>query len=137
MLLSRKGPKTFPREVLECVFDVMYADFGSVGQDPDHVESQGVEGWFSGVEVVFGDGAQSVLLVGGNGLERVTEAGPAPQLDFDEDDGVVPAHYQVDLPAPGPVVALDELVTVPGQVAQREVLTPCSGGLVFQSPTPA
>src|SRR5215212_1156587 len=119
MLLSRKGLGTFPRKVLECVFDVMCADFGSVGQDPDHVE------------------AQSVLLVGGNGLERVTEAGPAPQLDFDEDDGVVPAHYQVDLPAPGPVVALDELVTVPGQVAQREVLTPCSGGLVFQSPTPA
>jgi site-specific DNA recombinase len=54
-----------------------------------------------------------------------------------QDEGVVLAHDQVDLPAPYPVVALDECVAVLDQVAQREVLTPCAGGFVLQSPTPA
>jgi hypothetical protein len=35
---------------------------------------------------VFGDPAQGVLLAGGDGLERVSEAGTAPQFDFDEDE---------------------------------------------------
>jgi hypothetical protein len=115
----------------------MHADLGSVGQDSYHVESQGFEAWFSGVEVVLGDGSQGVLFVGGDGFERVSEAGPATQFYFDEDDGIVLAHDQVDLPAPGPVVALDELVTALEKVAQREVLTPCPRGFVLQSPTPA
>jgi hypothetical protein len=115
----------------------MYADFGSVGEDTDHVEAQGVVVWSPGVEVVFGDGAQGVLLAGGDGLEWVSEAGTAPQLDLHEDEGVVLAHYQVDLPAPSPIVALDERVTVLDQVAQGEVFTPCPGGFVLQSPTPA
>jgi hypothetical protein len=54
-----------------------------------------------------------------------------------QDEGVVFAHYQVDLPTPRPVVALDECVTLLDQVAQREVFTPCPGRFVFQSPTPA
>jgi site-specific DNA recombinase len=54
-----------------------------------------------------------------------------------QDECVILAHYQVDLPTPGPVVAIDEYVTVLDQVAQREVLTPCAGGSVLQSPTPA
>jgi hypothetical protein len=54
-----------------------------------------------------------------------------------KDECVILAHYQVDLPTPGPVVAIDEYVTVLDQVAQREVLTPCAGGSVLQSPTPA
>ncbi len=54
-----------------------------------------------------------------------------------QDERVILAHYQVDLPAPCPVVALDECVTVLDQVAQGEVFTPCSGRSVFQSPTPA
>ena len=115
----------------------MYADLGPVGEDSDHVEPQGVEMWFSGVEVVLGDGTQGVLLVGGDGFEGVSEAGPAPEFYLDEDDGVVVAHDQVYLPAPGPVVARDELVTTLEEIAQREVLTPCPGRLVFQSPTPA
>ena len=115
----------------------MYADIGSIGEDAYHVEPQGVVTWFLDVEVVFGDGAQGALFAGGDGFEWVPEAGPAPQLHFDEDKGVVLAHYQVDLPAPGPVVPIDEGVTVLYQVAQREVLTPCSGGSVLQSPTPA
>ena len=122
---------------LESVFDVMHADIGSIGEDADHVESQGVVVWSSGVEVVFGDGAQGALLAGGDGLERVSVAGSAPQLYLDEDEGVILAYYQVDLPAAGPVVALDELVPVLDQVAQSEVFAPCPGRFVLQSPTPA
>jgi hypothetical protein len=116
---------------------MIYADLGAVGQDADHVEAQGVEMWFSGVEVVFGYGAQRLLLAGGDGLQRVSEAGTAPQFDFHEDECVVLADYKVDLASPGPVVALDEGVTVLDQVAQGEVFTPCSQGFVFQAPTPA
>jgi hypothetical protein len=54
-----------------------------------------------------------------------------------QDEGLIFAHYQVDLPAPSPVIALDECVTVLDQVAQSEVLTPCPGGFVFQAPAPA
>ena len=114
-----------------------YADLGPVGQDADHVEAQGVEGWFSGVEVVFGYGADGALLVVGDGFQGISVAGRAPQLYLDENEGVVFANYQVDLPAPGSVVALEERVTVLDQIAQREVFTPCPGGFILQSPTPA
>jgi hypothetical protein len=130
-------PATYEQAALKRVLDVLYTNIGSIGEDADHVEPQGVEVWFSGVEVVLGDGAQGVLLAGGDGIERVSEVGPAPQLYFDEDEGVVLTHDQVDLPAPRPVVALDERVTVLDQVAQREILTPYPGRFVLQSPTPA
>ncbi len=115
----------------------MYADLGPVGEDSDHVEPQGVELWFSGVEVVFGYGAEGVLLAVGDGFQWVSVAGPAPQLDLHEDECVVLAHYQVDLPAPCSVVALEKCVTVLNQIAQREVFTPCPGGFILQSTTPA
>jgi hypothetical protein len=86
---------------------------------------------------VFGYGAQGILFVGGDGFQWVSVAAPAPQLDFNEHECVVLANYQVDFPAPGPVVALEKFVTTFDQVAQREVFTPCSGGPVLQSPTPA
>ena len=54
-----------------------------------------------------------------------------------QDEGVVLAHNQVDLPAPGSVVALEKFVTVLDQIAQGEVFTPCSGRFILQSPTPA
>src|SRR5918999_816206 len=54
-----------------------------------------------------------------------------------QDEDIVLAHYQVDLPAPSPVVAFDERVTVLDQVAQGEAFTPCPGGFVLQSPPPA
>jgi site-specific DNA recombinase len=41
-----------------------------------------------------------------------------------QDEGVVLAHYQVDLPSPSSVVALHERVTLLDQVAQGEVFTP-------------
>ena len=106
---------------------MMYADFGTVGQDTDHIEAQSLEGWCSGVEVVFGYGADGALLVVGDGFQRVSEACTAPQLHFHEDYCVVFAHYKVDLPAPRPVVALEERVTVLYQVAQGEIFTPCPG----------
>src|SRR5215211_5137895 len=54
-----------------------------------------------------------------------------------QDEGVVLAHNQVDLPSPSSVVALHKRVTVLDQVTQGEVFTPCPGGFVLQSPTPA
>jgi hypothetical protein len=54
-----------------------------------------------------------------------------------QDKGVVLAHYQVDLPAPCSVVALEKCVTVLDQVAQREIFAPGPGGSILQSPTPA
>jgi hypothetical protein len=54
-----------------------------------------------------------------------------------QDECVVLAHYQVDLPAPGPVVALEKCVAVLDQIAQREVFTPRPWRFVLQSPTPA
>jgi hypothetical protein len=70
----------------ESVLDVMQADLGPIGQDSDHVEAQGVVGWFSGVKVVFGYGAEGILFAVGDGFQWVSEAGPAPQLDFHEDE---------------------------------------------------
>jgi hypothetical protein len=64
----------------------MYTDLGPVDEDTDHIEPQGVELWFSRVEVVFGYGADGVLIAGGDGFEWVTEGGLAPQLDFHEDE---------------------------------------------------
>src|ERR671910_1444536 len=121
----------------ERILDVVHADLGPVGEDADHVEAQGIELGFSGVEVVFGYGAQGILLAVGDGFQWVSEAGPASQLDLHENEGVILAHYQVDLPAPGPVVALDERVTVLDQVPQGEVFAPGPWGFVVQSPTPA
>src|SRR5918993_1683668 len=48
-----------------------------------------------------------------------------------QDEGVILAHYQVDLPSPSSVVALHERVTLLDQVAQGEVFTPCPGGFVL------
>jgi hypothetical protein len=123
-------------QLSERVLDVMQADLGPVGEDADHVEAQGVEGWVSGVEVVFGYGADGTLLVVGDGFQGTSVAGRASQLYLDEDEGVVFANYQVDLSAAGPVVAIEKCVTVLDQIAQREVFTPCPGGFILQSPTP-
>ena len=38
------------------------------------------------MEVEFGYGAEGVLFTVGNGFQWVSEAGPAPQLDFHEDE---------------------------------------------------
>jgi hypothetical protein len=63
---------------------VVHADLGPVSQDADHVEAQGVEGRFSGIEVVFGYGADGALLLVGDGFQWISEAGLAPQLYLNE-----------------------------------------------------
>jgi hypothetical protein len=70
----------------EGVLDMINADLGALGEDTDHVEAQGFEVWLCGVEVVLGYGAQGILLAGGDGFQWVSEAGPAPQLDFHKDE---------------------------------------------------
>jgi hypothetical protein len=59
---------------------------GLHGEDTDHVEPQGVEGWFLGVEVVFGYRADGVLHAGGDSFQSVSEADPTPQLYLDENE---------------------------------------------------
>ena len=88
-------------------------------------------------EVLLGEGAEDLLFAGGDGFQRVAEACPTPQFHFHEDEDVILVQDQVDLPVARPVVAFDECVAAPGQVPQREVLAPRSGGPRFQSPTPA
>jgi hypothetical protein len=51
--------------------------------------------------------------------------------------GIFIAQDQVELPVTGPVVALNELVSLPRQVAQRELFAPRTGAPVAQPPTPA
>ena len=104
---------------------------------PHDVESQGVEVRVPVGKVLLGEGTEGLLFAGGDGFQRVAEAGSAPQFHFDEDEDVVLAQDQVDLSVARPVVAFDELIVAPGQIAEREVLTPRSGGFIFQSPTPA
>lgn len=88
-------------------------------------------------QVVLGEEAQGCLLLGGYGFEWVAESGCAAEFHLYEDEDLFVTDDQVDLAAASPVVALDQPVATPGQVAQREVLTPRSGRLVCQSPTPA
>ncbi len=49
---------------------------GLHGEDSDPVEPQGIEGWVSGVEVVFGYGAQGLRFAGGS----ASSGSPKPVL---------------------------------------------------------
>jgi hypothetical protein len=116
---------------------VVYAKLVLACEYPHDVESQRVELRITVGEVLFGEGAEHLLFAGGDGFQRVAEACTASQLHFHEDEGVVFAQDQVDLPVARPVVAFDELVAAPGEIAEGEILTPRSGGLLFQPATPA
>ena len=59
-----------------------------VQEYPYDVEPHGIEGWLSNEEVVFGQGADLGLFAWGDGLKRVSEAGPAAQLHLDEDERI-------------------------------------------------
>ena len=123
--------------MLERVFYVANAHPVPAGENADHVEAYGIEVRFAVGEVSFGEMAQGRLFAWCHGLERVSESGPPAQFHLDEDEGAPIAKYQIDLPTARPVVALDEPVAAPGQVAKREVLAPRPGGCVTQAPTPA
>jgi len=104
---------------------------------PYHVEAHGVEIRLVFGQVLFGQGAYGGLLAGGNGVEGIPVALPAPQLDLHKDDGVPLTEDEIQLPEAGAVVALDELVAVLPEVAQREVFAPRASGTSAQGPTPA
>jgi hypothetical protein len=122
---------------LEGVLYVIYARPVVAGQDSDHVEAQGFEVWLVDGEVLFCEGAKGPLFTWGYGFQGVAEARSAAEFHFYEDEDPFFTDDQVDLPAASPVVALDQPVAAPGQVAQRKVLPPRPGSLLCQIPTPA
>jgi hypothetical protein len=107
----------FPRNALECVQYVAYASLVGAGEDADYVEAQGVEVWVAVGEILGGERADGTLFAWGYGFERIPESGSAAQFHLHEDEGVVFADDQVDLPVAGPVVAFDEGVSPAGKVA--------------------
>jgi len=109
---------------------VVNAKSVSAGEDSDHVEAQGVVVWLVVGEVLLGEAAEGLLFTLGYGFEGVAEAGRAAELHFYEDEGVFVAYDQVDLSAARPVIAFDEPVAAPSQIAQRDIFPPRPGGLV-------
>lgn len=85
----------------------MYAEFVLACEYPHDVESQGVEVRVPVGKVLFGKGAQGGLFVLGNGFQRIAEARTTPQLHLHEDQCVVFAKDQVDLPVASPEVSFD------------------------------
>jgi hypothetical protein len=67
---------------------VVYAKLVLACEYPHDVESQRVELRITVGEVLFGEGAEHLLLAGGDGFQRVAEACTASQLHFHEDEGV-------------------------------------------------
>ena len=124
-------------ELLERVLYVFYASFYLGGEDAYDVEAHGIEVWLVFGEVLFGEGADSCLLAGRYGFERVAEARRTAELYLYEDEGLFFVDDEVYFAAALPVVAFDEVVSTPEEVAQREVLAPRAGRLVCQCPTPA
>jgi hypothetical protein len=107
------------------------------GEDAYHVEAQGLEVWLVVCEVLFREGADGCLLAGRYGFERVTEARRAAELHLYEDETIFVADDEVYFATAFPVVAFDERIAAPGEVAQREILAPRPGRLACQAPTPA
>ena len=54
-----------------------------------------------------------------------------------QDEDIFVTQDQIQLPVTGAVVALDELVSLLQQVAQRELFAPRAGEAFAQGPTPA
>jgi hypothetical protein len=69
------------------------------------------------VEVEFGYGAEGVLFTVGNGFQWVSEAGPAPQLDFHEDERLGSNIQTLTTPELGSVPELlDAVITTVGHI---------------------
>ena len=125
------------RAALECVLYVFYARSCVGSEDAYHVEAYDVEVRLVVGEVLFRERADGCLLAGRYGFERVTEARRAAELHLYEDEAIFVADDEVYFAAALPIVAFDEPIAAPGEVAQRKVLAPCPGRLACQSPTPA
>ena len=81
--------------------------------------------------------ADGVLFSGRYGLQGGAVGGAAAKLHLDDHECVFVARDQVELPAAGAVVALDDLVAFTGEVAARYLLAEISGVPVVRAPTPA
>ncbi len=106
-------------------------------EDADHVEAQEVKIGGSLGQVLLGREADGVLFSGRYGLQGGAVGGAAAKLHLDDHECVFVARDQVELPAAGAVVALDDLVAFTGEVAARYLLAEISGGPVVRAPTPA
>jgi hypothetical protein len=105
------------RRGLESILHVVYTESVAAREDPHDVEPHGVKGWIPVGKVLLGEGANDGLFVGGDGFQRITEAGSPAKFHFDEYKDIMLAHDQVDLSEARPVVSFDELVAAPGKVA--------------------
>jgi hypothetical protein len=103
----------------------------------DDVEAHGIEVRLLLGQVTFCERAYGGLLAGGDRVEWATEAGSPAQLHLCENESVPVAQDQVQLAEAGAVVAIDELVALLRQVAQRELFAPRAGGTFAQGRTPA
>ena len=125
------------RGVLEGILDVMDPWPALSSKYPHRIEAELTEVRLSVDEVLFGDGADDGSFVRGDGFEWVSETCSPAQLHLDEDERSAPAHDEVQLAVAGTVVAFNEFVTLPDQVAERELLSPRAGSPIIQAPTPA
>jgi hypothetical protein len=105
------------RASLEGVLYVFYARSCVGGEDAYHVEAQDIEVWLLVGEVLFREGADGCLLAGRYGFERVAETGRAAELDLYEDECFFVANDEIYFAAALPVIAFDEPVAAPGEVA--------------------
>ena len=107
-------------------------------QDAHHVEAHLLADGAPLRQVLVGREPEPAALGRGHRLHRLPESRAPAQLDLDEDQGRAVLQDQVDLPAAGPVVALDEGVSQAAEVGERELLPPRAGGRrPAQPPTPA
>jgi hypothetical protein len=73
--------------------------------------------WLVVGDVLFREGAYDCLLAGRYRFERVTEARRAVELHLYEDEAIFVADNEVYFAAALPVIAFDEPVAAPGEVA--------------------
>ena len=106
-----------PQAGLEGILHVVYAEVVLACEYPHDVELKRVELRVVVGEVLFGEGAESLLFAGGDGFQRVAEPGPAAKFYFYEDEDAVLAQDQIYLPIARPVVAFYELVAAPTEIA--------------------
>lgn len=88
-------------------------------------------------KVGFGQSPDRRLLARRYGFQWISILRAPAQLYLNEDQGLSRAQNEIYFAIPGPVVALDERVSLAGEVVERQPLAPVSGPLFAQTPTPA